>query len=351
MTASLYVDWQKAPYRALIGTGGIGAGLFFAMTGNHTLGREESRAGRFLDRRDYCKLHIISHYVKVLLGADFPAILLGKVGEDAAGRSLMDEMRRTGLDTRYVQAVPGEPTLLSVVFTYPDGSGGNLTPENSACDRVSAADIRRAAGEFTRWRGRGIALAAPEVLLSARRELLELASENQFLRVGAFVSGEVQAALDLGLFEMLDLLALNIDEAAALMGASGEEGARTPQGAEAAVQAAAGYLSRRFPRLRLSLTAGRHGSWSWDGSALAHLPAFPTRVVSTAGAGDAHLAGIIAGLTAGLDLRHAHELGSLVAALSVTSPHTIAPEVERGALAAFARERSLPLSAEVGALL
>lgn len=63
----------------MIGTGGIGSGMFFALQGNHTLGREESRAGVFLDRRDYCKLHIISHYVKVLLGPEFNVILAGLV--------------------------------------------------------------------------------------------------------------------------------------------------------------------------------------------------------------------------------------------------------------------------------
>ena len=142
--AALKIDPQKLRYRALIGTGGIGSGLFFALSGNHTLGREESRAGRFLDRRDYCKLHIIAHYVQVLLGPDFRAILLGKVGEDATGQRLMEEMRQAGLDTRYVQVAAGQPTMLSVVFTYPDGSGGNLTPENSACDSVDPAYIQTA---------------------------------------------------------------------------------------------------------------------------------------------------------------------------------------------------------------
>lgn len=61
---SLKLDIASASYQAMIGTGGIGSGVFFALDGDHTLGREESRSGRFLDKRDYCKLHIISHYVK-----------------------------------------------------------------------------------------------------------------------------------------------------------------------------------------------------------------------------------------------------------------------------------------------
>ena len=61
-------------YRAMIGAGGIGSGAFFALDGEHTLGREESRSGRLLDRRDYCKLHIISHYVKALLRLRIPGV-------------------------------------------------------------------------------------------------------------------------------------------------------------------------------------------------------------------------------------------------------------------------------------
>jgi ribokinase len=347
----LNVNWQQVRYRVMIGTGGIGTGIFFTMTGNNTLGREESRAGRFLDRRDYCKLHIISHYVKVLLGGDFQTILLGKVGDDTAGHSLMEEMCQVGLDTTYVKVVPGESTMLSVVFTYPDGSGGNLTPEDSACDRVDAKFIQQAAPQFILWRGKGIALAAPEVPLAARKALLALAAENQFLRVGSFVSGEICPALEMGLFNMLDLVALNIDEVATLMGSSSEEGVESAVKAESIAHAAVEHFGRQFPHLWLSLTAGKHGSWSWDGSNFSHQPAFPSRLVSTAGAGDAHIAGIIAGLVSGLTLAQAQELGSLVAALSVTSPHTIAPEVGRDALAAFAHERTVLLSAQVNALL
>ena len=72
MDDCLNIDMENCRYRAMIGTGGIGMGNFFALKGNHTLGREESRSGRFIERRDYCKLHIVSHYVKTLLGEDLP---------------------------------------------------------------------------------------------------------------------------------------------------------------------------------------------------------------------------------------------------------------------------------------
>ena len=74
-------------------------------------------------------------------------------------------------------------------------------------------------------------------------------------------------------------------------------------------------------------------------------------VSSTAGAGDAHLAGILVGLVVGLSLVDAQQLGTLVAALAVTSPHTINFAVERQSLAALADSVQASLSSPVRALL
>ena len=95
-TSSPALESLGLRYRALIGTGGIGSGNFFALDGNHTLGREESRSGHFLDRRDYCKLHIVSHYVCRLLGGSFSVIPLGMVGADDVGNGCSPRWRRSG---------------------------------------------------------------------------------------------------------------------------------------------------------------------------------------------------------------------------------------------------------------
>jgi len=329
-------------YEALIATGGIGSGIFASLAGNHTLGREESRSVRFLARQDYCKGHIIAHYASVLAGSGFHTILIGRVGDDLAGRQLIDEMHQAGIDTSYVEVTPRQETLYSVCFLYPDGSGGNLTSEDSASSHVSQADIALAEREFAAYAGCGIAVAAPEVPLKAREALMQLATRYHFFRAGSFVSAEVNHALNLGLFGMLDLLALNTDEAAVLVGLDAEA---TP--AHEIASAAAALLSSDFPHMALSMTAGQHGSWLWDGAQLLHKDPCSTRVIGTTGAGDAHLGGMIAGLAAGLSLADAQELGSLTAALSVTSPHTIAPDVDRAALLAHAEEYCIALSPSV----
>jgi ribokinase len=113
---------SRLRYRILIGTGGIGTGTFFALNDNRTLDREESREGRFLDRRDYCKLHIITHDVRTLADNSFTILPIGMVGEDDHGVRLLKEMEEVGLDLRYLGLVPKEQTLYSFCFIYPDGS-------------------------------------------------------------------------------------------------------------------------------------------------------------------------------------------------------------------------------------
>jgi len=313
----LNIERETIKYKAMIGTGGIGSGLFFVMNGNHTLGREESRSGRFVDRKDYCKLHIIAHYVQTLLGSDFEAIPVGKVGDDDLGRKLCDEMKEAGVNVRHVAASPGDRTLLCICFIYPDESGGNLTPDDSACSRVDVPFVLEAEDQFKRYEHCGVALAVPEVPLESRAKLLELGTQYGFFRAASFTSEEMSSAISTGMLQSVDLLALNCDEAAVA--------ARIPAGRNPheIVDKAVQTLSQIDPRMFVSITAGKEGSWSWDGRLLHYVPVFSTRVESTAGVGDCHFPGIIAGLTAGLTLQEAQELGTLAAALSVTSPHTI----------------------------
>lgn len=331
-------------YRALIGTGGIGTGTFFALNDNRTLGREESRGGHFLDRRDYCKLHIIAHYVRKLTDGSFSVLPIGKVGEDDHGTRLLAEMDQIGLDLRHVRAVP-EHTLYCVCFVYPDGAGGNLTVDDSASSKVDPPFVRETENDFAAFAGEGIALAVPEVPIEARAELLKLATEHRFLRAASFTSEEIQQARASGLFAYVDLLAINIDEAAALADLSAE------QDPAVVVRQTVEILRQLQPDIRLSITAGAHGSWVWDGEELTHASVHDVETVGTAGAGDAHFSGILSGLASGLTLRQAHELGVLTAALSVTSPHTINGEIDPQSLGTFAHQLEIQLCPEVRQLI
>jgi ribokinase len=348
----------EAPYDTLVGVGGIGAGVVFALDGSHDLGRNESRPGRLLDARDYCKLHIIAQYPAVLLGArpegagpGFRVVPVGRVGEDEVGRRLQREMDAAGMDTRFVKAAPGHPTLFSVCFLYPDGSGGNVTTTASAAACLTVSNVEDAAslvGPHT------IALAAPEAPMPARLHLLTLAGARGALRVAAFTSAEMADVRASGALRQVDLLALNEDEAAALMGEPFP--AEDPRGY---LERCAAAVAAESPGARVVVTAGRRGAWALENERWTHAAAFPVEVASTAGAGDAMLGGILTGLVAGLPLTRsgphspspadrtvesALELGALAAAFKVTSPHTIPPDLDLDMLLTFGRRYGVALS-------
>ncbi|MEX1239991.1 MAG: carbohydrate kinase family protein [Cyclobacteriaceae bacterium] len=328
---SLNISPGKSRFRAMIGTGGIGAGSLFLMSGNHTLGREESRGGKYLDARDYCKLHIITHNVKALSGADFPVFPLGKVGDDDVGRRIFREMHEAGLNLDYVHTVAGDKTLFGFCFLYPDGTGGNLTTEESACTKVDPSFIELATPLFSKYEGGFLALSAPEVPLAARKKLLELTRIYKGFSVASFTSGEMEESERTGMLSLVDFLAINIDEAAALTGMRVDK-----SDAGVIVERTIEKMRAINPSAWLSVTAGKLGSWSWDGKQLTHVPVFAVDVKSSAGAGDAHIAAIISGLVAGLTLQQSQVLGSLAGAFAVTSQHTIHPGMSRKNLCALA---------------
>ncbi len=324
---SLTIDNNDMQYKTMIGAGGIGSGKFFLLEGNHTLGREESRSGHYLPTRDYCKLHIISHYVKALMGSDFTVTPIGKIGRDQIGQELVKEMEEIGLNLNYLKHSEDSPTLFSFCFAYPDGTGGNMTTNDSACAQTESKDIQEAEREFISYKGNGIALAVPEVSLEARKALLELATENGFFRVASFTSEEILKVVESNLLKRVDLLAINLDEAAAAVGMS----VQADTGIEI-VHAVIELLGTINANLWISITNGKDGSWAWNGESLTHAPIYSVDVKSTAGAGDAHVSGLIAGLTAGLNLKEAQQLGALVSAHAVNSPHTINKETNRESL-------------------
>lgn len=330
----------------MIGVGGIGSGMFFLLNGSHTLGREESRSGHFLEKNDYCKLHIISHYVKALLGPDFHVIPIARVGNDDVGRRLTMEMEEIGMVTSQLAVDPERHTLFSFCFLYPDRSGGNMTTDDSACSALSALGVAEAESLFQQFAGKAIALAAPEVPLEAREALLDLATAYRCFRVASFTSEELRDSETQSMLRKVDLLCVNLEEAASVLDPTARDGPSRAV-AEAAIKS---FLALN-PAMQVSITLGKEGSYAWDGSSMTFAPARSVEVVSTAGAGDAFTGGLIAGKVVGLSLVEAQELATLVGACSVTSPHTINKDLDQASLRSLIERPNSSVSTNVLALL
>lgn len=336
---TLHLDINKKSYSIVIGTGGIGSGSFFLLNENHSLGREESRSGVFLDQKDYCKLHIITHYIKSILGESIDLFPVGRVGEDHVGNQLIQEMKTVGLSTDFVSVEEGKSTLFSFCFVYPDGSGGNLTTSNSACSRTGPEDIQKTEHLFIDNTKKGIALAAPEVPLETRYELLELATCHKFYRAASFTTEEIPYVLDSDILSKIDYLAVNIDEAETIADLVTQS-----KTSSEIVQSVVTYFEKNYSDICLSVTEGGKGSWSWDSQSLEYVKPFhPKNVLNTAGAGDAYLAGVLTGISTGKTFHEAQKIGTLLAAYSVTSRDTIHQEFNRNTFMNFAHTQGINL--------
>jgi len=352
---------EHSPFRQLIGVGGLGTGIFFALEGDHTLGRHESRLGSLLDVRDYCKLHIVSHYVAKLLGAGhgrFAVTPLGKVGDDTAGAFVLSEMREAGMDTRFVKVVSGQPTLFSVCFQYQDGSGGNITSSNSAAATLSEEDIDNAWTHVESVGPKTIALLVPEVPLNSRNRFLRLARQAGAFCASSFAFGEIAEARRLGMFDHLNLVALNEEEAAEFAGEPS-----IGSSPESFVERLHCLLALNYPQLKVVMSVGKDGAYYVDDTGLSYTPSPRVEVASTAGAGDCLLGGVLAALAAGialpnrrgankkLQLENVLDFGVLLASYKVTSPHTIHPDASLHNLLRFAQELGIAVAPNVEQLL
>lgn len=341
-------------FNHIIGTGGIGFGNFFSLSGNHTLGRNESRMATLLPFQDFCKQHIIMHYVSVLLGAKvnakFQSFPIGKVGNDDIGRSLVEKIKAAGMDTKNVTIADDCSTLFSVCFQYPDNTGGNITTENSASGKVSPDDISLFFEEFKLSGDREIILSVPEVPLETRIKLLEYGRHRESLNIASVLSSEVTNFKSMDGFKLVDILSINIDEARSIAQVMDEF---VP--ANVIIDICVNILQGMNPGMSILITDGANGSYCYAKDHLEFTPVLKVPVISTAGAGDAFLAGIIAGLCCGLplckgssgtnflstELASAVELGTLLGSFSVTSPDTIHPDTNAAVLYKFAMENNV----------
>ena len=357
---------EHSPYRQMVGVGGLGTGIFFDLEGDHTLGRNESRPGRLLDVRDYCKLHIVMHYVAKLLGAQrsglpFHVIPIGNVGDDPAGRYVLEQMTDVGIDTSHVRTIPSTPTLFSVCFQYPDGTGGNITTSNSAAAALCSEDIDKVAGLLSGDKGRLIALAVPEVPLNVRQYFLEMASRTGAFRAASFVAAELQPARDAGIFGLLDLVALNESEAEVLVGVP-----FSSESPEPFLHSCQQLIRSCYAGLKMIVSAGKAGAYGLTAQRCEFCPAPHVDVASTAGAGDALLGGVLAAIAAGIpflrdqvsldggankSIQNALQLGVLLASYKCMSPHTIDPSADIDSLLRFASGAGLSISQEIASLL
>ncbi|MCB5713762.1 carbohydrate kinase family protein [Lactonifactor longoviformis] len=331
----------------VVGTGGVGTGMLLLSPIQDTLGRSESRLVHMSSARDYCKLHIVFHYIAALIGKQTEVYPLSYVGQDTMGEELLGEMRLAGMHTEYMGRSEELRTMLSVCLQYPDKEGCNMTVINSAASRVTPEYIRSSM-EALSVDANTLVAAIPEVSAESRIALLREGKERGAFCVLSVPAAEAETFLEADAFTLCDLLAVNEEEARAVLSAMDKEreGDTQESFGDELVLRLYEQVERLNPEIQLLVTFGKHGAYTMAGRRLEYLPAAQVSVKNTTGAGDAFLGGTITGLCLGLPLQKsssesaleetellsAAELGTFCAGLAVQCEDSIAWETEPGIL-------------------
>ena len=339
------------PASTVVALGGIGWGHVFRVHGRETLGRNESRGAWLLPARDFCKLQVVSHWLARLTEWLTPRpriVAVGAIGVDPDSQGLLNELSSAGVDVSQVEFSRRRPTTYSVAIQYPDGSGCNLTATNGASALVSARTVTSAIRHVGQWNHALLGLCLPEVSMTARAALIRALRDSHGYVVASFTTAELAHHKTRSLLRSTDLLAINAEEAASLMG--------RPLRMDHAQGFLAGLASRVSafnPNLDVILTCGSAGAYVLAGGRWDYCPAPEVACVSSAGAGDALLAAVLAARLGGLPLANpsafgrtlsargincALDFGVLAATDKIRSIDTIPPVVSLARLSDLARQ-------------
>jgi sugar/nucleoside kinase (ribokinase family) len=267
------------------------------------------------------------------LGADFPIILLGAVGDDDHGRFVLDECHRLGIDVSRVTIAPaGVATAFTDAMVERDGGrrtffhhiGSNATLDLADVDpgtlptrilHAGAPGIHRLLDAPTPDGGNGWSRLLGRARAAGLWTNLELVP----------LDPRRNHAVALPCLPELDSIVINELEAGALTGIEapvpGVDGPVDWPALEAMAQGLLGLGVHRLAVVHFpagSVAATPDGQLWRQGSV--RVPAEQVR--STTGAGDAFAAGVILGVHDGLPVRDCLRLGAASAAACVRSPHT-----------------------------
>ncbi len=232
--------------------------------------------------------------------------LVAAVGDDPAGRFMLDQLTRDGVDVSGVMVRSGVATGMTVALSR--GKDRAILTALGAIASLTAADIPH--GTLARARhvhvssyflladSLGPGLAA--VLADARAAGAATSLDTNWDPSERWADGHLSAAL-----ARADLLLPNEAEALALTGGAGS------------AAAAALALAGAGPAVAVKL--GDRGVLCADGSGLHQVSVPPVIPVDTTGAGDCFNAGLIAGLLQGRPLPQAAALGCATGSLSTST--------------------------------
>ena len=252
-----------------------------------------------------------------LTGMGRRAALICAVGADAAGRLILEDAKREGVDTAGVKIVPGMSTPVANIIVGQDGSRSSVSSQASRLPGY-VPDLGPYAGDGTAFEEAGAASGRPRILslaslfrapLDDPEVIMHLVTEAR--RQGMMVCADTKLPTfrRLGLQDiaavlpMIDFLFPKEEEAMYYTGGTSAE-------------AAAEVLLSMGIR-HVVIKCGAKGCYAACEEGRFALPAVPVRAVDTTGAGDNFVAGFLHALLDGHAFRACCEAGIQAAARSI----------------------------------
>ena len=232
---------------------------------------------------------------------------MGKVGADAFGGLILQMLIDNGVDTSGMQQDPSASTSFTFVAVASDGertfyhyigANGELCEADLDWEVIKRAKILHIAGALVMPRFDGAPMA--NVLRKAKSLGITTSLDTAYDATGKWLE-TLESCLS-----YVDMFMPSIVEAQYLTGISDP-------------REIAQFLRSNYGIHTIVIKMGENGSYASTPEAEYFAPAYPVDVVDATGAGDAYVAGFLAGTIMGWDLKATAELASATGAACVTA--------------------------------
>jgi sugar/nucleoside kinase (ribokinase family) len=248
----------------------------------------------------------------VLAGAarlGMPASYAGRVGDGPMGAQVLRDLQSASVPLLLLPQVAGDDTGFDIALVEHDaertfvtspGTEARLTPHDLAAIPLAPGDAVYVSGYDLAYRVSGASLGA---------WLPTLAPENLLVIDPGPLVIQIPYARMLQALARADILSLNAREI------------RLFTGIEDVASAASTLAPRVAPDGWVVARDGPNGCWlASRATSPQHIPPRPTHAVDTTGAGDTHVAAMLARLAAGDEIAEAVRVANVASSLSVERP-------------------------------
>jgi ribokinase len=223
---------------------------------------------------------------------------VGARGDDDLGRGALGAMRREGIDCRRFSVRKNVTSGVALILLGGKNRENMIVVANSANDRLTAGDIRKAAREIALSQ---VVVAQLEIPLPAVREAARLAAQSS---VPFILNPAPARKLPASLLKLVHILTPNEHEAAHLTGVSDPK--------------RAGRLLLQQGCQNVVITLGAKGALVIDSKGTKHFAAPKVKVLDTVGAGDCFSGWLAVGVAKGYPLDKSVKYALAAASLAVT---------------------------------